>query len=304
MEKFTTRSFKILMVAVVVLIGLVIYGLSAGSSIFSNLFGTVSSPLLTAGTSMTEGTKEFIHLDGMSKEELKTLYMELSEENRKLREQLVDYCEVKAENASYENILSVKSAMPDLELTAASVVGRDPGDVFYDFTINRGYLSGISEGDAVITEMGVVGVVEEVYATSSRVRSILSEKTQIGAVAKESGESGVISSDIQFANSGKVRMNYLTRDTQVQAGAIVTTSGAGGMFPSDLLIGRVDSVERSNSDSSFYAIITPYVDVKTVSDVFVITDFEGKGDVQANLPEPSPSPEAEDPAATAQKGKE
>ncbi len=304
MEKFTTRSFKILMVAVVVLIGLVIYGLSAGSSIFSNLFGTVSSPLLTAGTSMTEGTKEFIHLDGMSKEELKTLYMELSEENRKLREQLVDYYEVKAENASYENILSVKSAMPDLELTAASVVGRDPGDVFYDFTINRGYLSGISEGDAVITEMGVVGVVEEVYATSSRVRSILSEKTQIGAVAKESGESGVISSDIQFANSGKVRMNYLTRDTQVQAGAIVTTSGAGGMFPSDLLIGRVDSVERSNSDSSFYAIITPYVDVKTVSDVFVITDFEGKGDVQANLPEPSPSPEAEDPAATAQKGKE
>ena len=41
--------------------------------------------------------------------------------------------------------------------------------------------------------------------------------------------------------------------------------------------------------------------VKTVSDVFVITAFDGKGDVQANLPEPSPSPEAEDPAVTAQK---
>ena len=45
--------------------------------------------------------------------------------------------------------------MPDLELTAASVVGRDPGNVFYDFTIDRGSLSGISTGDAVITEMGV-----------------------------------------------------------------------------------------------------------------------------------------------------
>lgn len=133
-------------------------------------------------------------------------------------------------------------------------------------------------------------------------RSILSEETQIGAVAKETGENGVISSDIQFASSGKVRLNYLTRGTQVQPGAIVTTSGAGGMFPSDLLIGRVDSVERSNADSSFYAIVTPYVDVKTVSDVFVITSFDGKGDVQANLPEPSPSPKAEDPAMTAQKG--
>ena len=300
MEKFSTRTFKILIVAVVVLLGVLIYSLSAGSSLFSNLFGTVSAPLLTAGTSMTEGAKEFVDLDGMSKDELQALYTELLEENRTLREQLVDYYEVKAENASYENILSVKEAMPDLELTAASVVGRDPGDVFYDFTIDRGSLSGISTGDAVITEMGVVGVVEEVYATSSRVRSILSEETQIGAVAKETGESGVISSDIQFANSGKVRLNYLTRDTQIQPGAIVTTSGAGGMFPSDLLIGRVDSVERSNADSSYYAI-TPYVDVKTVSDVFVITAFDGKGDVQANLPEPSPSPEAEDPAVTAQK---
>ena len=271
MEKFSTRTFKILIVAVVVLLGVLIYSLSAGSSLFSNLFGTVSAPLLTAGTNMTEGAKEFVDLDGMSKDELQALYTELLEENRTLREQLVDYYEVKAENASYENILSVKEAMPDLELTAASVVGRDPGDVFYDFTIDRGSLSGISTGDAVITEMGVVGVVEEVYATSSRVRSILSEETQIGAVAKETGESGVISSDIQFANSGKVRLNYLTRDTQIQPGAIVTTSGAGGMFPSDLLIGRVDSVERSNADSSYYAIVTPYVDVKTVSDVFVIT---------------------------------
>ncbi|MGN0478349.1 MAG: rod shape-determining protein MreC [Hominenteromicrobium sp.] len=302
MEKFTSKGFKILMVAVVVLIGAVIYGLSAGSSVFSNLFGIVSAPLLTAGTNMTEGAKEFIDLDGMSKEDLKKLYVELSEENRKLREQLVDYYEVKEENASYENILSVKAAMPDLQLTAASVVGRDPNDVFFDFTINRGYLSGISEGDAVITEMGVVGVIDEVYATSSRVRSILSEKTQIGASAKECGESGVIASDIQFANSGKVKLLYLTRDTQVQAGTIITTSGAGGVFPSDLLIGRVDSVERSNTDASFYAIVTPYVDIKTVSDVFVITDFEGKGDVQTNLPEASL--EAEDPAATAQKGNE
>ena len=38
-----------------------------------------------------------------------------------------------------------------------------------------------------------------------------------------------------------------------------------------------------------------------MSDVFVITAFDGKGDVQANLPESSPSPEAEDPAVTAQK---
>ena len=212
MEKFTSKNFKILMIAVVILLGVLVYGLNAGTSVFSNVFGTVSAPLLTAGTNTTAGAKEFLNLDGMSKEELKALYNDLSEENRKLREQLVDYYTLKDENASYENILSVKKAMPDLQLAAGSVVGRDPNDVFGDFTINCGSLAGVSVGDAVITETGVVGVVEEVYAASSRVRSILSEKTQIGATDKSCKESGVVTSDIQFANSGKVKMLYLTRD--------------------------------------------------------------------------------------------
>ena len=303
MEKFTSKNFKILMIAVVVLLGVLVYGLNAGTSVFSNVFGTVSAPLLTAGTNTTEGAKEFLNLDGMSKEELKALYNDLSEENHKLREQLVDYYTLKDENASYENILSVKKAMPDLQLAAGSVVGRDPNDVFGDFTINCGGLAGVSVGDAVITETGVVGVVEEVYAASSRVRSILSEKTQIGATDKSCKESGVVTSDIQFANSGKVKMRYLTRDTEVQPGSIITTSGAGGVFPGDLLIGRVDSVERSNADSSYYAILTPYVDVTEVTDVFVVTDFDGKGDVTTGLPETNNKDE-EDPAQTASKGNE
>ena len=230
MEKFTSKNFKILMIAVVILLGVLVYGLNAGTSVFSNVFGTVSAPLLTAGTNTTEGAKEFLNLDGMSKEELKALYNDLSEENQKLREQLVDYYTLKDENASYENILSVKKAMPDLQLAAGSVVGRDPNDVFGDFTINCGSLAGVSVGDAVITETGVVGVVEEVYAASSRVRSILSEKTQIGATDKSCKESGVVTSDIQFANSGKVKMLYLTRDTEVQPGSIITTSGAAACF--------------------------------------------------------------------------
>ena len=298
MEKFTSKNFKILMIAVVVLLGVLVYGLNAGTSVFSNVFGTVSAPLLTAGTNTTKGAKEFLNLDGMSKEELKALYNDLSEENRKLREQLVDYYTLKDENASYENILSVKKAMPDLQLAAGSVVGRDPNDVFGDFTINCGSLAGVSVG-----ETGVVGVVEEVYAASSRVRSILSEKTQIGATDKSCKESGVVTSDIQFANSGKVKMLYLTRDTEVQPGSIITTSGAGGVFPGDLLIGRVDSVERSNADSSYYAILTPYVDVTEVTDVFVVTDFDGKGDVTTGLPETNNKDE-EDPAQTASKGNE
>jgi len=295
--RLSARQFKIIVIAIVVCIGLVVYSLGSSGPFVSDALGTLTAPLLSAGTGMTEGAKEFINLDGMTKEELKTLYLELSDENRKLREQLVDYYDLKEENTSYKSILSVKDAMPDLDLTAAQVVGRDPGDVFYGFSINRGYVSGVSAGDAVITEMGIVGVVEEVYATSSRVRSILSEKTQIGVSAKEYGESGVITSDIRFAENGRVRMRYLEHDTLVRAGTVITTSGTGGMFPTDLLVGRAEYVER-DPDGSYYAVVVPYVDVKNVSDVFVVTGFEGKGELDANLPV------QEDPEMTVQKGNE
>ena len=66
--------------------------------------------------------------------------------------------------------------MPDLQLAAGSVVGRDPNDVFGDFTINCGSLRAYPSAMPSSRKRGVVGVVEEVYAASSRVRSILSEK--------------------------------------------------------------------------------------------------------------------------------
>ena len=68
MEKFTSKNFKILMIAVVILLGVLVYGLNAGTSVFSNVFGTVSAPLLTAGAKTTEGGKEVFNFDGMSKQ--------------------------------------------------------------------------------------------------------------------------------------------------------------------------------------------------------------------------------------------
>jgi dihydrodipicolinate synthase/N-acetylneuraminate lyase len=57
MEKFTSKNFKILMIAVVILLGVLVYGLNAGTSVFSNVFGTVSAPLLTAGDEYHRGRK-------------------------------------------------------------------------------------------------------------------------------------------------------------------------------------------------------------------------------------------------------
>ena len=73
MGKLSARQFKIIVVAIVACIGLVVYSLGSGGPFVSDALGTLTSPLLSVGTGMAEGTKEFINLDGMTKEELKTL---------------------------------------------------------------------------------------------------------------------------------------------------------------------------------------------------------------------------------------
>ena len=62
-----------------------------------------------------------------------------------------------------------------------------------------------------------------------------------------------------------------------------STSGEGGSYPQGLKIGTVQSVEKSENDISQYAVIRPFEDLTQVKEVFVITDFPGKGEGEAQL---------------------
>jgi rod shape-determining protein MreC len=61
-------------------------------------------------------------------------------------------------------------------------------------------------------------------------------------------------------------------------GGIVCTSGAGGIFPEGLIIGEVTAVCDDDVSAGYYAQVKPFADISRVSDVFVITSFEGQGE--------------------------
>lgn len=280
---FKTSSFRVLLIAVVVLLGLIIYTATAGGSFLASLLGFVSSPMQSIATDVTGNVTEFLDLDGYSKDELKELVGVLQEEKAQLEDQLVDYESLKQENDQLKTQLGLEEEEPENELRAASVIGRDPNDVFYGFSIDQGTLSGVTQGAPVITDKGLVGVVTQAYATTSKVACLLSEDVKVAAWSPKRQESGVITSDIATAGTGLLRLSYLSGSTQVQEGDIITTSGEGGSYPQGLKIGTVQSVEKSENDISQYAVIRPFEDLTTVKEVFVIVDFPGKGEGEAQL---------------------
>ena len=274
-----TKTFKIFAAAVVILAGVIVFSQAAGGSFINSIISMVSTPMQSVSARASDNLTEFIDIDGLSKNQLKKLNEELNAENAELRNQLLEYYNLKKENDQLKVQLGIKIEMPEWDLIAATVTSRNPNEVFSSFSIDRGYLSGVSVDDAVITTNGLVGRVSQVYATSSRVTCILSEDLQIAAISVNVGESGVISGNVQFASNGKVRLNYLKSETEITEGTIITTSGAGGMFPKDIMIGEVESIRQSEYDISKYAVIKPFEDVRNVTDVFVVSGFPGKEDI-------------------------
>lgn len=271
-------SFRVLVIAVVVLLGLLIYTASAGGSLIASLLGFVSTPMQSVATEITGNVTEFLDLDGLSKNELKELVTSLQDENNALLDQLVEYNNVIQENQQLKTQLRINEEAPQIEMRSASVIGRDPNEVFFGFSIDVGTLAGVSTGDPVITSKGLVGIISQASATTSKVDCLLSEDVQVSAMSIDKQESGVVSCNITMASSGLLRLGFLSGDTKLEAGDIITTSGVGGVYPANLKIGQVQSIEKSETDVSRYAVLKPFEDLTGVKEVQVIIDFPGKGE--------------------------
>ena len=285
-EVLHTKKFKILLFAVLVLFGFSIFSGSGG--IMASALSVFSVPTQRVSTLVSNNAAVAAQNASASKEDLLAENQQLRDRISELETQLVDYYDLKKENAQLYKYLDMKQENPDFKPVAASVIGRDP-NTLYCFTIDQGTNSGISVNDPVVTDEGVVGWVSAVNSISAKVTTILSPDTKIGGLTESSsnagatdkvtGDSGVIATNIKLSDQGLIKLQYLTAETKAKAGDIVVTSGLGGLYPANLKIGTITSIEHEEYDVSLYALVKPFVDVTTVRDVMVLTEFDGQGEI-------------------------
>ena len=121
-----------------------------------------------------------------------------------------------------------------------------------------------------------VGVVESVTPTQCTVSTILNPKVNVSAYEVRTRDMGFVTSTVALSKEGHCHMPGLSSSTAVTVGGIVCTSGVGGIFPRDLIIGNIVDVVDGTVDISASAIIEPGVDFSEITDVFIITDFDGQ----------------------------
>ena len=279
---FKSGKFKILTAVLAVLIALMFVTAYLGgrASPLSQALGIVVAPLQKLSSNISGAASGFFE-KFLSAQQLYDENIALREEIRELREQLVDFEEYKRENEHYREVLGLKEQNPEFTFEPAEVIGRDPNDRFYGFTIDKGSLNDVSVRDPVITPDGLVGWVSEVGLNYAKVSTILDVSVDVGAVDTRTRDSGVVTGDISLAAQGLCKLGYLPRESAVTAGDIIQTSGLssafGMVFPKGLIIGKVTEVRAEPSGIVLYAVIEPTAKITSVKDVFVLTSFPGQG---------------------------
>lgn len=203
---------------------------------------------------------------------------ELKKELMEYREKLADYDELKSRVEAYEKFYEIKKTNPDYKFSYGTVISRDAFDAYGSFVINTGSKDGVKVNDPVIYGSYVVGVVSKVNTSTSVVRTVLDPRVNLGAFESGTREYGYVSGTDELFKSGLCRLSGLSSSTSVVSGGTVCTSGSGGIFPNGLLIGEIVSVEADEVSAAYYATVKPFAEFDEISDVFVITSFEGQGE--------------------------
>ncbi|MBQ2903411.1 MAG: rod shape-determining protein MreC [Clostridia bacterium] len=193
-----------------------------------------------------------------------------------LTDQLVELEQLRNKNALYQEFLEIKEAHADYNFAEAAIIGRDAADNLGTFTLNKGSTADISVNDPVIYGKYLVGVVSSVTPTQCTVNTILNPKVNVSAYEVRTRDLGFVTSTVELAREGHCHMPGLSSSTAVTAGGIVCTSGVGGIFPRDLIIGNIVDVVDGTVDISASAIIEPGIDFAEITDVFIITSFDGQ----------------------------
>nr|WP_241423482.1 rod shape-determining protein MreC [Candidatus Contubernalis alkalaceticus] len=230
---------------------------------------TVVSPFQHAVTGISTEVRDFF-------EYFKDRH-DLASENAELKQSLGDYQritnqleELNQENMRLRQMLDFqeKSAYT---LLPAKVTARDPSGWFSVVVINKGYADGVSIDMSVINNDGLVGHILNVSRNSSKVLLLSDSSRAVSGVVQNSRETGVIGFvEGSVEQPGYCRMINILRESEIENGDVVVTSGLGGIFPPGLVIGQVIEVGDDEYGLLKYALIDPAVDFSRLEEVFVV----------------------------------
>ncbi|MCU0479584.1 MAG: rod shape-determining protein MreC [Anaerolineae bacterium] len=194
---------------------------------------------------------------------------ELEEALARSQAELVELREIASDAARLAELLDYVSASDSQETLTAEVIGYDQNNLIRTIIINKGARDGVTLGMPVVTKQGLVGRIIDVTALAARVLLITDPSSSVSARLQTSRAQGTV----QGRLTGNLRMGLIPLEASVEVGDVVLTSGLGGNFPPDIVIGQVTSVRQFEFELNQEAEVRSLVSFDTLEFVLVVTNF-------------------------------
>lgn len=267
MNKSVYRSLQTVIIALVV-VGLLALALggyfSPLSSRFSRLIVDLQSWISTRYLAVTDFLT--VPRDMAS---LRQQNNDLESEVAQLQTQVINLQQQVTETNILSALVDFARANPAYSYKAAAVIGRDPSPFLSYVIINIGSDEGLLPGMPVVTDRGLVGRVDAVIAEAARVQLITDSASAVDVRLQSSNTEGILDGSV----TSSLSLDMISQDASVTVGDVVLTSGLGGSYPPNLLVGQVVSVRKLDYELFQQAAIQPNVDFNRLEFVLVITNF-------------------------------
>ena len=184
---------------------------------------------------------------------------------------------------NYRALLELDDKYPSYKKVAANVIGKDSGNWFNTFIIDKGSKDGIEKDMNVIAGSGLVGIVTDVAPNYAKVKSIIDDTSSVSGMDLATSDNCIIRGNLQMMNENQeIELSDLKdTDDQVQAGDQIVTSYISDKYLQGILIGYIKDVSVDSNNLTKSGTITPVVDFEHIQEVLVILDK--KEDVSGEL---------------------
>lgn len=205
----------------------------------------------------------------------------LRKENRSLKKQLFNiqenYKQVQIDKHELERLRSLYNLdqkYKNYKKIAARIIGKDPGNWYNIFLIDKGTNDGIKVNMNVLAGNGLVGRVVDIGDNYAKVLSIIDDTSYVSAKSLKTSDLCMVKGDIKLIDKGLLQVENIAKNAKISVGDEIVTSHISDKFEHNILIGTIKQVNESTNSLTKTATIEPVVDFKHLQEVLVIVKNE------------------------------
>ncbi len=275
-ERFTLPSKYLLFILTLLCTAmmLVTFGTDAFDKPLNTVVGYIIVPfqreIEKAGSWLSDRSDEFGQVKDLLEENarLKEELAALTEENTLLQQDKYELNELRA-------LFAMDEQYGEYNKVGARIIGRDTGNWYSTFIIDKGENEGLSVDMNVIAEGGLVGRITSVGPTWAKVTSVISDNSSVSGMTLSTGDNLMVLGDLKLMATGCITFSQLLDGKNaVKEGDKVVTSDISDKYLPNILIGYISSINKDPNNLTKSGLLVPAVDFEHLGEVLVITDLK------------------------------